>query len=75
MAGALILARLFTPEIPSARSWALGLALSGWFLLTAFNLWIGVSRAGYSVREELPVFLLLFLVPGVLAWIARRWIA
>jgi hypothetical protein len=26
-----------------------------------------VSRAGYSVGEELPIFLLIYLVPGALA--------
>jgi hypothetical protein len=30
-------------------------------------MWIGVSQAGYSVREELPIFLLIFLVPATAA--------
>jgi uncharacterized membrane protein len=30
-------------------------------------MWIGVSRAGYSVAEELPVLLAIFLIPGIAA--------
>jgi hypothetical protein len=75
MAAALILARLFTPELPGARQWAIGIALGGWLVLTGFNLWVGVAKAGYSVREELPVFLLLFGVPAVAALLARRWLS
>lgn len=42
-----------------------------WLLATAANLGIGVSRAGYTVREELPIFLLLFTAPAtasIVAW-------
>jgi hypothetical protein len=38
-----------------------------WFAAAAANMWIGVSQAGYSVREELPIFLLIFLVPATAA--------
>ena len=31
------------------------------------NMWIGVSRAGYSVTEELPIFLAIFGLPGLAA--------
>src|SRR6476646_8413804 len=31
-----------------------------WLVAAAVNLWIGVSRAGYSVADEAPVFLLVF---------------
>lgn len=27
-----------------------------WLGLTALNMWIGVTQAGYSVAEELPIF-------------------
>jgi hypothetical protein len=36
-----------------------------------FNLWVGVSHAGYSVREELPILLLLFAVPAAVALLVR----
>lgn len=38
-----------------------------WFLGAAINMYIGVSRAGYSVKEELPVFAVVFLVPAAVA--------
>ncbi len=38
-----------------------------WFLVAAGNMWVGVAKAGYSVKEELPIFLLIFLVPVAVA--------
>jgi hypothetical protein len=38
-----------------------------WFCLSALNLWVGVRRAGYSIDEELPIFLLIFTVPASFA--------
>jgi hypothetical protein len=38
-----------------------------WFVLAAANMWAGVSHAGYSFREELPIFLLIFLLPVAVA--------
>ena len=38
-----------------------------WFGAALVNLWIGVSRAGYSVAEELPIFLVVFAIPAVVA--------
>jgi hypothetical protein len=35
-------------------------------------MWVGVARAGYSVAEELPIFLLIFGVPAALA-ILLKW--
>jgi hypothetical protein len=35
--------------------------------VTVANMWVGVSRAGYAVREELPILLLVFAVPALLA--------
>jgi hypothetical protein len=38
-----------------------------WFCLSALNLWIGVKRAGYSIGEELPIFLLIYIIPASVA--------
>ena len=38
-----------------------------WLGLALVNMWIGVSRAGYSVMEELPIFLVIFAIPGIAA--------
>lgn len=41
-----------------------------WFALAVTNLWLGVSRAGYSVSEEMPIFLAVFGAPTLLALVA-----
>jgi hypothetical protein len=38
-----------------------------WLAAALINMWIGVSRAGYSVAEELPIFLAIFAIPAVVA--------
>ena len=46
-----------------------------WLALAVLNLWLGVSRAGYSVAEELPMLAIVFAVPAALAvlawWLTR----
>lgn len=37
-----------------------------WLLITTDDMWAGV-QAGYSLTKELPVFLLVFTVPALLA--------
>jgi hypothetical protein len=41
-----------------------------WLAAAAVNMWLGVASAGYSVREELPIFLLIFAVPAAAAGFA-----
>ena len=38
-----------------------------WLLAAATNMWFGITQAGYSLREELPIFLLIFLIPSIFA--------
>lgn len=38
-----------------------------WLIGTLANMWVGVSRAGYSVRDEAPVALVVFAVPAIVA--------
>ena len=68
----LILAKLFAANFPSAVGIATGAFLAVWLLLVGFNMWVGVSKAGYSVAEEMPVLLLLFGVPAVVA-VVLKW--
>jgi len=42
-----------------------------WFVVAAANMWMGVSQAGYSFQEELPIFLLIFLVPVAVAVVVK----
>lgn len=46
-----------------------------WLLVAATNMWIGVHHAGYSVREETPILLLVFAVPAIAAGIAMWWLS
>lgn len=46
-----------------------------WLLVSIANLWVGVTHAGYSVREELPILLVVFLVPTAVAALALWWVA
>ena len=47
-----------------------------WLVVALANLWVGVRHAGYSVREELPILLVVFAVPAaataVLLWLFSR---
>lgn len=38
-----------------------------WAGIALVNLWVGVTRAGYTVAQELPILLVVFAVPSVLA--------
>src|SRR5262245_42265667 len=44
-----------------------------WLIGAGLNMWSGVTRAGYPILAELPIFLLVFGVPAVLALCAWRW--
>jgi hypothetical protein len=72
LGGVLILARLFHQNFPAAATWGVVAFALFWLAATGFNMWTGVSRAGYSVAEEMPIFLLLFAVP-VAAALLLRW--
>jgi hypothetical protein len=41
-----------------------------WLVGAAINLWFGVAKAGYSLRDETPIFLLIFAIPSALALLA-----
>lgn len=41
-----------------------------WLLIALVNLWVGVAHAGYSLRAELPILLVVFGVPAAVAAIA-----
>jgi hypothetical protein len=50
--------------------WGARTFIALWLVLALVNLWIGVSRGGYSVGEEAPIFLVIFAVPAALAALA-----
>jgi hypothetical protein len=36
-----------------------------WLAATLVNMWVGVSKTGYSIKDEAPVALLVFAVPAI----------
>jgi len=51
----------------SSMNLATGIFAVLWLVGAGLNMWIGVTKAGYSFREELPIFLVIFLVPTIVA--------
>ena len=61
---------------------AAGMALAAkvfvpaWAAIALINMWVGVTHAGYTVRQEAPILVLVFLLPavvaGVVAWQLSR---
>lgn len=78
LAAALLLARLFAETYSGAARIAIGAFIIVWLVITATNMWAGITKAGYSFGEELPIFLLLFLVPAAAAvaalFLKARWL-
>jgi hypothetical protein len=62
--------RMSGGAIPSMRTATL-VFVGLWFIVAATNLWVGVTRAGYALRDELPIFLLIFLLPVAVAVIVK----
>jgi hypothetical protein len=63
----LLVGRLAVGPGPVALATAAKVFIPLWLLAAAFNLWFGVARAGYTLAEETPIFLLVFAVPAVVA--------
>jgi len=61
---------------------AAGMALAAkvfvpaWLAISLINMWVGVTHAGYTVRQEAPILVLVFLLPavvaGIVAWQLSR---
>ena len=66
-AACLGVAKLLASSSTSSMITATAAFVVFWFVAAAANMWIGVSQAGYSFREELPIFLLIFLLPSAVA--------
>ena len=41
-----------------------------WLIGAAMNMYVGVTRAGYSVADEAPIFLVVFAIPAAAALFA-----
>jgi hypothetical protein len=64
----LLIGRLVGGPAPAAgAAGAAKLFIPLWLVAAAINMWIGVSKAGYPVAEEAPIFLVVFAVPAAVA--------
>ena len=54
-----------TPAIGLARAAKVFIPL--WLVAAGVNMWVGVTKAGYTVADEAPVFTVVFGVPAALA--------
>jgi hypothetical protein len=71
LAASIVLSKLFSANYSSAATIATVVFVALWLVLTGFNMWVGVTKAGYSATEELPIFLLLFGIPAIAAMIIK----
>jgi hypothetical protein len=71
LAGCLLLGRLFSANYPGATLVATTAYVALWLVIASANMWVGVARAGYSVTEELPIFLLIFGLPAAVAFLLK----
>ena len=72
MAASALLGKLFSSNYPNATYAATLIFIMVWLGIAGANMWVGVAKAGYSPSEELPIFLLIFSVPTVVA-IFLKW--
>ena len=67
LAASALLGRLFSSNFPNATYVSTAIFVVLWLGISGANLWVGVAKAGYSLTEELPIFLLIFGVPTIVA--------
>ena len=72
LAACLLLGRLFSGNYPAASHTATVAFIVVWLGIASANLWVGVAKAGYTLADELPIFLLIFGLPA-LAAVIFRW--
>ena len=71
LASFFVIAKLFSTHYPPATTAATAAFLVVWLAVTGANMWVGVNKAGYAASEELPILLLLFGVPALVAVIVK----
>ena len=63
--------RLFSSNYAGASYAATVVFILVWLGVSSANLWVGVAQAGYTLADELPVFLLIFGLPALTAVILK----
>jgi hypothetical protein len=72
LAACMLLGRLFSSNYPGATYAATLTFVVLWLVISTANLWVGVAKAGYTLIEELPIFLFNVGVPTIAA-IFLKW--
>jgi hypothetical protein len=72
LTASMMLGKLFASTYAGATFAATVIFVALWLGISGVNLWVGVARAGYSLNEEFPIFLLIFGVPTIVA-ILLKW--
>ncbi len=72
LTASMMLGKLFSSNYPGATFAATAIFVALWLGISGVNLWVGVAKAGYSLNEEFPIFLLIFGVPTIVA-ILLKW--
>jgi F0F1-type ATP synthase membrane subunit c/vacuolar-type H+-ATPase subunit K len=72
LAASMLLGKLFSSNYSGATYAATLIFVALWLGISGANLWVGVARAGYSLNEEFPIFLLIFGLPTIVA-IFLKW--
>ncbi len=60
----LVAGRCLGGAAPRATAIAAKTFIPVWLAGALANMWMGVAGAGYSIREELPIFLFIFALPA-----------
>ncbi len=69
---ALAVLLLAAPLLGASRAAAARLFIPLWLVASLVNLWVGVSRAGYTVMQELPILLVVFGGPAAVTYLLSR---
>ena len=72
LTASMLLGKLFSSNYPGATYAATLIFLTLWLGISAANMWVGVVKAGYTLNEEFPIFVLIFGVPVIVA-IFLKW--
>jgi hypothetical protein len=72
LAASILLGKLFSSHYPDARYAATLIFVLSWLGLSGANLWVGIAKAGYTLNEEFPIFLLIFGAPTIVA-VFLKW--
>ena len=67
----LAIPKLIGQDNSQAKKMATFLFIFVWLLIAGYNMWKGIL-AGYTMGEELPIFLMIFLIPTIAALFVQK---